>query len=167
MARSVDTSISTQVQDPLNSSERSLAAINPHLNHFQIPLFPFDGWPWHVHIMYTSLMLSRDDLDRLKIWQLQLKGAVAAQEHRLESLERHILTTGTVPERAAPFVRSLETAIVVCKNTLTQFEDASIHIATLIDFYDRQVNDTSLPLGHRRLRRASAGANLLPKLPLR
>ena len=34
---------------------------------------------------------------------------------------------------------------MVCQNTLTQFEEASIHLARLIDFYDRQVNDTFSP----------------------
>jgi hypothetical protein len=60
-------------------------------------------------------MLSRDNLNRLKLWQLQLKGAVAAQEHRLESLERQILTTGSVSKEAAPFLASLDKAIAVVK----------------------------------------------------
>jgi hypothetical protein len=109
-------------------------------------------------------MLSRDDLDRLKIWQLQLKAAIAAQEHRLEILERQILRTGTVPDQAAPFLRSLETAVSVCKNTVIQFEEASHHIATLIDFYDREVIDTS-PVPCRRLHTASPGARSVPKRP--
>ena len=90
-------------------------------------------------------MPSRGDLDRLKLWQLQLKGAIAAQEHHLESLERLILTTGTVVPVTARSLASLEKAIVVCKNTLIQFEEASGHLATLIDFYDRQVNDMLPP----------------------
>ena len=90
-------------------------------------------------------MLSRNDLDRLKLWQLQLKGAIAAQEHRLESLERQIMRAGTVAKEAAPFLGSLDKALIVCKNTLIQFEEASGHLATLIDFYDRQINDTFPP----------------------
>ena len=90
-------------------------------------------------------MLSRVDLDRLKLWQLQLKGTIAAQEHHLQSLERLILTTGTVVPVTARSLASLEQAIVVCKNTLAQFEEAANHLATVIGFYDRQANDTLPP----------------------
>ena len=90
-------------------------------------------------------MLSRNDVDRLKLWQLQLKGAIAAQEHRLESLERQIMRTGTMAKEAAPFLASLDKALIVCKNTLIQFKDASRHLAMLIDFYNRQINEDSRP----------------------
>ena len=90
-------------------------------------------------------MLSRVELDRLKLWQLQLKGAIAAQEHHLQGLERHVLRTGTVLPVTARSLASLGKAIVVCKNTLAQFEEASGHLATLIDLYDRQIKGHAPP----------------------
>lgn len=90
-------------------------------------------------------MLSRGSLDQLNIWRLQLKGAIAAQEHRFESLERRILRTGTVPEKAAPFLASLEKSILVCKKTLGQLERTLRLLIKVIDSHHLQVNDTSLP----------------------
>lgn len=104
-----------------------------------------DGSSCCVQVLYTSVMVSRDDLKRLKTWQLQLKAAVAAQEQRLKSMDRQRVKTGTVTEPDAPFVRSLETAILVCKNTLTQFEEACRHLAMLIDFYGRQGSESPPP----------------------
>lgn len=89
-------------------------------------------------------MLSRRSVDRLKIWQLQLQGVIAAQEQRLENFERHILTTGTVPVQAAPFLASLDKAIAVCKNTVGQLERTSRLLSKLIESHALRVDDTSV-----------------------
>ena len=106
-------------------------------------------------------MLSRYDLHRLKIWQLQLKEAVAAQEHRLEALERLILKTGRVPEEVAPFLASVERAIATVKNTISHLEEAANHLATLIDVDGAQVTADSFPIPAAHQRRP--GAKLMPK----